>query len=814
MPISLEYKGLSSFELLASSCSAGRILVKENGTKIGYKGIHEKTDYDANVETMKCFKKALREKYGIFGENAFDTVLSDRFLAKQGLRGKDVNATIAKVDKMRMVRIHAEVVRQVVCSPLMAGRDAFNDENIRKTIGCNVEKRVLAECKKTGVVESEAKLAQIVMKALAKELGKEEWNDVLESDTKSKSLLPGAWAVKAETLPKAVNTTDAVGLRNLPAKPQLTSRNGGLLLENGQDGVAYRVKTGRLTTGMRINNGNANPIVLRALKGKGVEPGFIYSNDWRVCDTKAMMRTAKQGEKSLAAYAEALIERYKSRPSTAIGKAIDWASRQESVPRLTQRTKKEWMAAIKALAFAAIRDEIVNPTDTEIAAQFPGVGTRFRTRYLVKLDYGGADRSKLHYGKTDSGGDFVRSARVKNFPDKKSLVFRNGKFCGFNRKFFSNHICFSTTAFEVNVGAVSEALANDLMRVTGIPSQALSLSLGKYSDGKPKFLLQAEVAENYHDLEDGDEDNKNIVKDGYLTKDAKIIDVAKWKIPLLMLGDRDAIGSHAQNKGFIRNAQGVRTFFAIDPGKTLSGRPRTVYDDFSFKRDFKDKEAGWFMNFTIFDDFKRSEKFAGVLLLADEALERKYEKIFNDYRTKINELFRNRAIDKKLCDAILERIDKMHTELFAEREHIMTVFGPQIKLYRDVIRRTGRKESAEQAIDALDLVEKLSSPTSTRSSDSADATDLEYRRILPGKRVRWTAQFDTLGNLQLKATTKLTAETYRDVKNGLSRCGASKFAWFKRELDGTVSIKVTNANLEKFLEKINEKAAFGEEKAK
>ena len=810
MPVSFGSDAISAFESLARRSSSARILASESTAGgmttvvLRHKSVFQRTDYDVNVATMNCFREALEGKYGVFGGNAFDAVLGDRFMARQGLRGEDVLKTIARVEKMMGVRVRGEVERQVACSPLTALR--FPDGRLRAKMGLSVEKQVLDECKRSQKAISEGELSRIVMRCLAEEMGKDEWRSALPS------ILPGASAVEPEASSKAVKKTDAVGLRNLLTQAP-TSRNGGLFLENGQDGVAYRVRTGQLMTGMRINNGNANPVVLRSLKSKGVEPGFVYSNDWRVCDTQAMMRSAGLNEKSLAAYAEALILKYRGNEEHPIGKAIKWACGQKSggkyiVPRREQGQEDgKWMAAVKALAFAALRDEIVNPRDQKVAARFPGVGTRFRTRYLVKLDYGAADRSGPELGRIDSGGLFTRSERVLNSPDKKAALFRNGKYCGVNSKFFTNKF-FTTTAFDVNVGAVSEALANDLMRVTGINAQALSLSLGKYADGKPKFLLQAEVAEGYHDLEDGDEANRNIIQDGYLAKGVGIKDLAKWKIAFLLFGDRDAVGSHAQNKGFIRNKDGSRTFFAIDPGKTLAGNPRVLHDDFSFDRSITDKASKWFENFTVFDDFKRSEKFAGVLVLAKEDLRTRYAALFRSYEDKMSDLRGNGMIDAKLCNAILMRLDKMRTELFAQYDHVMQVFRPQLNLYNDVRRQTGSEELAKQAIDALDLMEKLSSPTSTVSSDKANAKQLDYRRILPGKRIPWTAKVAADRALEFSSTAKLTDAKIRDLMTGLSKTGGGASLNLTVDGQGRPVVRVPAAHLEAFLGAIDERRAF------
>ena len=108
-----------------------------------------------------------------------------------------------------------------------------------------------------------------------------------------------------------------------------------------------------------------------------------------------------------------------------------------------------------------------------------------------------------------------------------------------------------TTANAASAGAVAEALANDLTRAMGVQTQELSLVKGRYSDGHEKLMLVSKFANGYRDF-DG-----NFLKDGRLVgrQDAhgNVIeqpeDIGRYKAMFLLLADRDAVGSHGQNKG-------------------------------------------------------------------------------------------------------------------------------------------------------------------------------------------------------------------------------------------------------------------------
>lgn len=81
-----------------------------------------------------------------------------------------------------------------------------------------------------------------------------------------------------EKLQTEAKPTQATGLRNL-----------GQTFSEGETSIADLVKRGRLGEGMRVNRSGTNPVLLEKLKSNGVEPGFIYRNDWSTDDTRGLM---------------------------------------------------------------------------------------------------------------------------------------------------------------------------------------------------------------------------------------------------------------------------------------------------------------------------------------------------------------------------------------------------------------------------------------------------------------------------------------------------------------------------------------------
>ena len=51
--------------------------------------------------------------------------------------------------------------------------------------------------------------------------------------------------------------------------------------------IEDRVKKGTIGTGLRINDSHSRPAIFEKLKTNGVEPGFIYHNDWSRHDSRS-----------------------------------------------------------------------------------------------------------------------------------------------------------------------------------------------------------------------------------------------------------------------------------------------------------------------------------------------------------------------------------------------------------------------------------------------------------------------------------------------------------------------------------------------
>ncbi|MCC8189452.1 MAG: hypothetical protein LIP77_02280, partial [Planctomycetes bacterium] len=272
----------------------------------------------------------------------------------------------------------------------------------------------------------------------------------------------------------------------------------------------------------------------------------------------------------------------------------------------------------------------------------------------------------------------------------------------------------------------AEALANDITRVLGVPAQNLRLLRGEYSDGSPKLLLDSPFIRG----EDGTpyRDFDHFIDDGYLDRDlmaaagftAPLKNLGSYKAAFLLLGDRDAIGSHGQNKGFVGN-----TFAAIDPGHSLEGRKITVHDDFSFETN----STYTFHNFTFFDDAPLSEKMAG------------WDRIVQA-RAELSALFDNYEEQFHDCDLDFRAdIGRMRREVETRFAAMYEVLEPRRALYR-LNEPAGR---GPRLLDALDCVEKLTSDTAPTSPNGR--VRLQYPRTK--RRVPWDMTVRPDGSLAL-----------------------------------------------------------------
>lgn len=691
-------------------------------------------DLSANQRTMAAFRNCLSNEYGVFGEHAFDAVLGARADVGKTLRAKDIASVMRALSPT-----DTGTVRQTMIAARFANEASRQAETNPRAVAANVtgalKERLLACFEEDDVIFAQA-VRGCENQAELSRLIEGKINAILDMNE-----LPGARRTLAVDAPPA--PAPAAGHPQLPTGLQALD---GDTFGGAETSVEDRVRTGAFGAGMRVNE-NGVKYVFEKLKTSGVEPGFIVRKDWTAADTQTMMTDGTD----LDQVARTVLEQRLGRPLTA----------QDDV------------RALKAQHFVAIRD-----------AAMAGVGNvrRLTERHIVKLDYNENDRRVRH-----------DAAHIGTFRLPVRNAIKGGAFKGaFFRAFRL------TTANEASAGAVAEALANDLTRAMGVPTQELSLVKGRYSDGHEKLMLVSKFAHGYRDF-DG-----NFLKDGRLVgrQDAhgNVIeqpeDIGRYKAMFLLLADRDAVGSHGQNKGIVNGH-----FFAIDPGHSLEGNGAAleIHDDFSFK----DTQGGVFekrfLNFSVFDDSNRSEKLKGMVAIRDAFVHGDFENIFNEYEARFPA--DDPHADQALSQAIQTRIREMRAEFNGQYDRMMGVFGGQLDVYDHFVALTpGDDATACRVIDAVENLERLTSPTVATSKHGE--VQLRHLEVTPETRVPWKVRVAPDGAV-VYSCDKLPEGRKPLLANMLQRAGVTDVA---ADAGGAFTFTVPQANLPAFLGAFTEDA--------
>ena len=727
---------------------------------------------EVNVATMAAFKKALEDAYGVFGTHAFDTVVGTRSQMKQSLRASDIKATLSRLPEIKEQRFKGELQRQIDTDPKVHTLS----KDVRKKFDSLIS---AAPLPKLDQCDSQEELNALVSKTISKAI-KDATVAVKDEHGKVTARKIGAQRGREKT----VADDEPTGLRNFSSRS---------LFRQGATSIEDKVKSGELGAGMRVNASRKNPVLFDKLKTNGVEPGFITRSDWTLDDTRGLLadiwsddnkasldrvvnrsprlRAMRDGHPpatrqelamaagrafrgGMSAVADFVLQRELYKPGSTIARAFAAKRIRVDVATLfpapgaepTEQQRKD-IALIKKELFAEIRDAIMNePKDSPDFNKSP-IFQHFADRSIVKLDYNEGDR-RIEW-KAGSEGSFKLPERVG---------VKGGRFKGaFYRTFRL------TTADEASAGAVREALANDITRLLGVPAQELSLVRGEYSDGHPKFMLSAKFATGYKDLEAG------FIQDGQAvpnpeTGGAPIEPLGKYKALFLALADRDAVGSHGQNKGIRPDANGNLRFFAIDPGHSLEGNGKDleIHDDLSFRDTKHTPLEKRFLNYSVFDDDTRFNKFQGVLKLRELRTSPHLTQLFTDYRAQFNP---NEAgispEEKKLRKAIVADMARMEEEFCTQVDNILKVFQGQLALY-DALASKG-PEFQQKAIETISNLEKLSSPTTWKSPEGK--VDLKHLAITPGKRVPWQAQVLKDGSIEYSTKGPLDARAKEFVRS-------------------------------------------------
>lgn len=690
-------------------------------------------DLKANQRTMAAFRSCLSERYGVFGEHAFDAVLGARADVGKTLRAKDIASVMRALSPT-----DTGAVRQTMIAARFANEASRQAETNPRAVAANVTgalKERLQACfeddfffaRAVRGCENQAELSRLIEGKI---------NAILDMNE-----LPGARRTLAVDAPPA--PAPAAGHPQVPTGLQALD---GDTFGGAETSVEDRVRAGAFGAGMRVNESGVK-YVFEKLKTSGVEPGFIVRKDWTAADTQTMMTDGTD----LDQVARTVLEQRLGRPLTA----------QDDVRTL------------KAQHFVAIRD-----------AAMAGAGNvrRLTERHIVKLDYNENDRRVRH-----------GAAHIGHFRLPVRNAIKGGAFKGaFFRAFRL------TTADEASAGAVAEALANDLTRAMGVPTQELSLVKGRYSDGHEKLMLVSKFAHGYRDF-DG-----NFLKDGRLVgrQDAhgNVIeqpeDIGRYKAMFLLLADRDAVGSHGQNKGIVNGH-----FFAIDPGHSLEGNGAAleIHDDFSFK----DTQGGVFekrfLNFSVFDDSNRSEKLKGMVAIRDAFVHGDFENIFNEYEARFPA--DDPHADQALSQAIQTRIREMRAEFNGQYDRMMGVFGGQLAVYDHFVALTpGDDATACRVIDAVENLERLTSPTVATSKHGE--VQLLHLEVTPETRVPWKVRVAPDGAV-VYSCDRLPEGRKPLLANMLQGAGVTDVA---ADAGGAFTFTVPQANLPAFLGAFTEDA--------
>lgn len=691
-------------------------------------------DLKANQRTMAAFRNCLSNEYGVFGEHAFDAVLGARADVGKTLRAKDI-ASVMRV----LNPTDTGAVRQTMIAARFANEASRQAETNPRAVAANVTgalKERLQAC-----FENDLFFAQAVRgcenQAELSRLIEGKINAILDMNE-----LPGARRTLAVDAPPA--PAPAAGHPQVPTGLQALD---GDTFGGAETSVEDRVRTGAFGAGMRVNESGVK-YVFEKLKTSGVEPGFIVRKDWTAADTQTMMTD---------------------------GTDLDQVARTVLEQRVLHRplTAQDDVRTLKAQHFVAIRD-----------AAMAGAGNvrRLTERHIVKLDYNENDRRVRH-----------GAAHIGHFRLPVRNAIKGGAFKGaFFRAFRL------TTADEASAGAVAEALANDLTRAMGVPTQELSLVKGRYSDGHEKLMLVSKFAHGYRDF-DG-----NFLRDGRLVgrQDAhgNVIeqpeDIGRYKAMFLLLADRDAVGSHGQNKGIVNGH-----FFAIDPGHSLEGNGAAleIHDDFSFK----DTQGGVFekrfLNFSVFDDSNRSEKLKGMVAIRDAFVHGDFDNIFNAYALRFPA--DDPHADQALSQAIQTRIREMRAEFNGQYDRMMGVFGEQIDVYDHFVALTpGDDATACRVIDAVENLERLTSPTVATSKHGE--VQLRHLEVTPETRVPWKVRVAPDGAV-VYSCDRLPEGRKPLLENMLQLAGVTDVA---ADAGGSFSFTVPQANLAAFLGAFTEDA--------
>lgn len=357
------------------------------------------------------------------------------------------------------------------------------------------------------------------------------------------------------------------------------------------------------------------------------------------------------------------------------------------------------------------RDQQALPTEDQVRQHLQALNPKFQKIHFIKLDYADPKRK---------GGKVYLGARAKNW---------------------IHNLWTAARPQHKNFLAVKECLVNELLDLMAIQTPKTKLIHSRYQDGTSKILIDStEVMgphrEPFHDYKDD-------LKDGILPDNkaggAPIEPLGRYLIPMLVIADRDAVGTDGSNIGYVVNTKTRQAeFWKIDVGKALPPRPNSpletdlmrfinVHADASYDQPVRpiDWMTKGYRNFSVFEDCPLSEKIRGVRLLKNLA---------------------ETGADLALFDAYAQYFDQ------DGRQHPELNFGDKIRelkqLYhyrRDAVLAEFRERLPLTAVqlDTLDHLEKLTS----RTTEISETGKYPLQHLKTVRRQPWSVTVSEAGCL-------------------------------------------------------------------
>lgn len=359
-----------------------------------------------------------------------------------------------------------------------------------------------------------------------------------------------------------------------------------------------------------------------------------------------------------------------------------------------------------------------------------------------------------------------------------------------------HRLATGASARDRNEGAVREALANDLMRALGVETQKLKIVEGVHQDGTPKLMLdgthvRGQLARDgvttlgFHDFDGTPVDGDRYLKDGVIvrnahrqgdpahvfngppTLDLTIQELGRNKILMLLMADRDALGSRGGNKGYVGD-----TFVGIDPGHALEtsllARRGDVRSDFSFEQPSIFAARGY-KNFSMFDQSSLSEKMEGVRQIAHLKESGADTQLFALYAAQFGQGQPDAA-------NFSDRIGNMQRLYEGRRDDILAVFQERLAVDNFDFGQAGNPAAHGAYRDvALNLLEGLEKFTSETTLQTQSGIRLVHPQISdPSKRKEWHIAQDPQSlnvTFTFTGTSKETTKMQRDIADFLGQGG-------------------------------------------